>query len=109
MRARTIKKNFWLNEDENKILRAKCQRANITEADFFRALIMDCQIKEKPDKDFYDAIKTIRGIAINLNQIARKANSLNLIDAPLYKKMADKVCDFMIDIKAKYLIDRKKT
>lgn len=108
MRKRTVKKNFWLNNDEDELLKEKCKKANISEAEFFRRVILGYEIKEKPNKEFYDAIKSLRGISINLNQIARKANSLNLIDVPAYKKVTTKLNEFMIEMKEKYLIDRKK-
>lgn len=105
MRTRTIKKNYYLNEEENTLLKEKCNKANMCEAEFIRAFIKDYKIKEKPDKEFYEAIKTIRGISINLNQIARKANSLGLIDVPAYKKAVNKLNDFMIEIKERFLIN----
>lgn len=108
MRKRTIKKNFWLNFEENKILKEKCAKANISEAEFFRQVILGYEIKEKPDEQFYEAIKSLRGISINLNQIARKANSLDLIDVPAYKKVVAKLNQFIIEIKEKYLVSELK-
>ena len=57
---------------------------------------------------FYNAMKDLRGIAVNVNQIARKANSLNFIDVPQYKKISKELNKFMLEIKEKFLIDRKK-
>ena len=108
MRKRTIKKNFWLNFEENKILKEKCAKANISEAEFFRQVILGYEIKEKPDEQFYEAIKSLRGISINLNQIARKANSLDLIDVPAYKKVVTKLNQFILEIKEKFLLSEQK-
>lgn len=105
MRKRTIKKNFYLNEDENNLLKEKCKSAGKTEATFFRQLIKGCKLKEKPDEEFYEAIKLLRAISINLNQIARKANSLDFIDAPAYKNEVEKLNNFIVKIKNKYLAD----
>lgn len=107
MRSRTIKKNFYLNDEENLLLREKCKKANISESKLLRSFITGYTIKEKPDKEFYEAIKALRGISINLNQIARKANSLGLIDVPAYRKSVDKLNDFMIEIKEKFLANGK--
>lgn len=107
MRKRTIKKNFYLNEEENNLLQEKSVKAQKSEATFLRDLIKGCTLKEKPDKEFYESIKILRGIGINLNQIARKANSLNYIDAPEYRKVAEKLNKFILEIKNKYLVDKK--
>lgn len=108
MRERTIKKNFWLNSEEDRILKEKCAKANISESEYFRKIILNYEIKEKPNQEFYNAMKDLRGIAININQIAKKANSLNFIDAPKYKNMSKELKKFMLDIKEKFLLDRKK-
>lgn len=108
MRERTIKKNFWLNSEEDRILKEKCAKANISESEYFRKIILNYEIKEKPDQEFYNAMKDLRGIAVNVNQIARKANSLNFIDVPQYKKISKELNKFMLEIKEKFLIDRKK-
>ena len=108
MRERTIKKNFWLNSEEDRILKEKCTKANISESEYFRKIILNYEIKEKPDQEFYNAMKDLRGIAVNVNQIARKANSLNFIDVSQYKKISKELNKFILEIKEKFLIDRKK-
>ena len=62
------------------------------------------------DKDdrFYDAMKEMRAIGNNLNQIARKANLLNFIDCALYKNEAENWNRFMINIKKEYLLSEEK-
>lgn len=108
MRSRNIKKNFYLNNKEDTILKNKCQKAKISQSEFLRKVILDYEIKEKPDKEFYDTIKTLRGISINLNQIAKKANSLKLVDEPFYNKTVAELNKFILQVKEKYLIDSKK-
>jgi len=48
----------------------------------------------------------MRAIGNNLNQIARKAHSLNFIDEPLYRKEAEKWNQFMLKVKKEYLLLR---
>ena len=71
MRNRTIKKSFYLNEEENRLLKEKCFGGFISESDFFRMCILNKEIKEKPDEKFYDTLEQLRGVATNINQIAR--------------------------------------
>ena len=85
MRNRTIKKSFYLNEEENRLLKEKCFGSFISESDFFRMCILNKEIKEKPDEKFYDTLEQLRGVAININQIARVANQTRVIDADSLK------------------------
>ena len=68
MRDRTIKKQFWLNEYEDKLLKEKSKKAGLSEAGFIRNFIKGYKLKEKPDENFYYVLKDLRGIAINVNQ-----------------------------------------
>ena len=52
MRNRTIKKQFWLNETEEKLLKEKSKKAGLSEAEFIRSFINGYKLKEKPDENF---------------------------------------------------------
>ena len=84
MRNRTIKKSFYLNEEENRLLKEKCFGGFISESDFFRMCILNKEIKEKTDEKFYDTLEQLRGIATNINQIARVANQTRVTDEMKY-------------------------
>ena len=75
MRTRTIKKNFWLNYKENMQLKKLSSILKLSEADVIRKLLFDVQVKECPPKEFYDAIDKINKIGININQLAKIANT----------------------------------
>ena len=49
MRNRTIKKSFYLSEEENRLLKEKCFDGFISESSFFRMCILNKEIKEKID------------------------------------------------------------
>ena len=103
MRTRTIKKSFYLNENENNMLKEKCFNGVISESNFFRMCIMDKEIKEKPDEKFYDTLEQLRGIATNINQIARVANQTRVIDVDSLKVFEKDVKDIIADLRKKYL------
>ena len=84
MRTRSIKKQVWLNSRENELLKKKCLKAGLSESAFFRHVINDTQIKEKPDENFYKILNDLRGIAININQLARVANTYQYVDDNKY-------------------------
>ena len=69
MRNRNIKINIFLNEEENKILNEKVKKSGLNKSEFFRKIILDYRLKEKPDEKFYEILSQLRGMATNLNQI----------------------------------------
>ena len=79
MRERSIKKQFWINQDEENLLKSKSKRAGLNESEFLRSLIKGYKIKEQPTEEIRDFIKQISGIANNINQIARTVNSTKYI------------------------------
>ena len=107
MRFRNKKKQFWFSEEECKILAINSTKAGLTESEYIRELLLGYKLKEKPDDRFYENIKVIRSIANNMNQLAKKAHSLGFIDELEYKRNADRVVNFIEELKDKYLEDEK--
>ena len=101
MRNRTIKKSFYLSEEENRLLKEKCFYGFISESSFFRMCILNKEIK--PDEKFYDTLEQLRGIATNINQIARVANQTRIIDVDSLKIFEKEVKDIISDLRKKYL------
>ena len=109
MRNRTIKKQIWLNQTEDNLLKEKSKKANISEAEFLRNCINGFEVQEKPDENFYYILRDLRGIATNINQLARNANRYGYYaDVDKYKKDFQKVSDFIVDIQEMYLNPVKK-
>lgn len=98
MRNRSIKKQVWLNSRENELLKKKCIKAGLSESSFFRHVINDTQIKEKPDENFYKILNDLRGIAVNINQLARVANTYQYVDENKYYPLANRVNDMIDDL-----------
>src|SRR5574344_1308994 len=103
MRTRSIKKQFWLNEQENEMLALNSTKAGLTESDYLRYIILGYTLKEKPDERFYEVMKQMRSIAHNLNQLTAKAHSLGFIDELSLKKQKELWIDFMDKIKKEFL------
>ena len=104
-RTRIYKKQFWLNQEELIALKTKAEKANMNESELVRKILLDYQIKEKPDEKFYEVMKYMRAISNNINQIAKKANSLNFIDEMFYKEEAIKWNDFIDKVKEEFLLN----
>ena len=100
MRTRSIKKQVWLNREEATLLKKKAKKVGLNESELLRNLIVGFEPKEKPDERFYEALNQMRAIG--------KANSLNLVDYPLYQKEADRWNQFMLKIKKEFLLPQSK-
>lgn len=103
MRIRDIKKQIWINETELKTLKQNAKKTGLNESAYIRNLIMGYKPKEQPTENMYEIINQLKSIGINLNQIARKANTLNLIDEPFYKKVYVKWNELLENIKTEFL------
>ncbi len=100
---RRFKKQVWYTQEEIVILDEKIKKSGLKQSDYFRKCTLDKEIKEKPDKQFYEALKLFRAVSNNLNQIAVKAHKLGFIDELAYKKEVLKLDSFIDDIRAKYI------
>ncbi len=103
MRTRDIKKSFYLNAKENQMLKQKCLQTGLSESNFFRMCILGEKIKERPDERFFDMLDNLRGIATNINQIAKSANSGYEINTNQLNAFETKVKNFISDLREKYL------
>lgn len=106
MRKRSIGKFIRLNEEENKILKEKSSKVGKTESGYIRSLILGYQPKEQPTEIIFEMMNQIRAIGTNLNQIARKANALDMIDVPYFRSVYEKICKLEKRLNEK-LLDRK--
>ncbi|MBE6147874.1 MAG: plasmid mobilization relaxosome protein MobC [Firmicutes bacterium] len=100
---RRFKKQVWYTQEEIVILDEKIKKSGLKQSDYFRKCTLDKEIKEKPDKEFYEALKLFRAVSNNLNQIAVKAHKLGFIDELAYKKEVLKLDSFIDDIRTKYI------
>lgn len=108
MRSRRIKKQIWLSDEEEYIMKTKSEAVGMNASDYIRHLIVGYKPKEKPPEQFYEDIKSIRKIGNNINQIARIANAKNIVDVPHLKKEIDQLDELIVEIKTKYLRPEKE-
>ena len=103
-RNRTIKKQFWFNEEERDLLKKKAMDSGMNESEYIRKVVLGYKLKERPDDRFYDVMKTLRNTSNNLNQIATKAHALGFIDELAYKQEVEQLDKFIDDIKKQFLL-----
>ena len=71
-------------EEELALLNRNVDRSGLSKEASLRSLITGKSLQEKPLPEFYGVLKNLREINTSLNQIAAKANAMNLIDTPKY-------------------------
>jgi predicted DNA-binding protein len=92
-----------LNADEHQRLKRYAQKTGYSQATYLRALLYKNVPKEKPDDRFFEAMRQLSAIGNSMNQIARKANAIGLLDAPYYKQQAELLQRFELDIYERFM------
>lgn len=108
MRNRNIKINVFLNEEENKMLNEKAKKSGLNKSEFFRKIILDYQLKEKPDEKFYEVLSQLRGMANNLNQMTRTYNRYQgYMREDKFTPLLNQIQDLVLSLEQVYLLPQK--
>ena len=100
---RTINKQFWLSEEENRILRENAEKTGLPESVLLRALIQGYLPKEKPDDRFYDICATLYCISGDLRKIKTRAERLGLLDSEKLNEEIKRLDEFQSRLETEYL------
>ena len=84
MRKRNVHIQFWLDKKEAETLRKRVKRSGLSSAAYVRHLINGVVPQDAPSPDYYAMMQQLYHIGNNLNQIAQKAHTLNVIDVQRY-------------------------
>jgi len=83
---RTIEIKVRLNQKEADILNENVKKSCLSREAYLRQLINGLVPQDAPPPDYYSMMKELYRIGNSLNQIARKAHMLNMIDVPQYNR-----------------------
>lgn len=86
MRKRSIQVITRLNKKEQQYLKTLVKKSGLSQEAYIRHLINGVVPVESPPADYYAMMKELHLVGNNLNQIARKAHTLNVIDVQQYDK-----------------------
>lgn len=81
----------YLDDAEYERFTSIARRTNSSNSHLVRCMLRDAIFIEFPPVDFRQALHELRGIGINMNQLATKAHSLGFIDQREYEKNAQEV------------------
>lgn len=102
MIRRTHSINLKLNDYEDDMLTEKSRKTGKNKSEYLRELICSSCPVEAPPKKFYDAVRELNKIGVNINQVAARANASGYVsddDIAYLKKTAEEVFDRLSEIK----------
>ena len=84
MRKRNVHVQFWLDKKEAEAFNKKVKRSGLSREAYLRHLVNGLVPQDAPPPAYYDFMRELHRIGGNLNQIAQKAHTLNVIDVQRY-------------------------
>ena len=84
MRKRNIQIITRLNRKEQEHLQSLVKRSGLSQEAYIRHLINGVVPNDAPPADYYGMMQELHAIGNNLNQIAVKAYTLNVLDVQRY-------------------------
>lgn len=107
MRKRNIRIQFWLYEKEAQRFDKAVKRSGLCRESYLRHLINGLVPTDLPPPDYYSMMKELHAIGNNLNQIARKAHVLNVMDVQRYDENIALLNKAVVDITNAVMLPRK--
>lgn len=107
MNNRTIEIKVRLNQNEADVLNGRVKKSGLSREAYLRQLISGLIPQDAPPPDYYAMMRKVYRIGNNLNQIARKAHALDMIDAPQYKKAVEDFEAAVKEITAAVILPRQ--
>ena len=101
MRKKSIKKQIWIDSKEDELLKKKSKEAGLTESEFIRSIIKGYRVKAQPTEEIKTFQRELYGIANNINQIAKIANSIYSVSHDNYEYISKTLNDFIIRFEKK--------
>ena len=86
MRTRPNKLQFYLSDEELRLLDKKASKAGLPRVEMLRRFVRDCEIKAPPSLDFIKYHRELRRIGSNIDQVLRLANAKRFVDVPLLQR-----------------------
>lgn len=84
MNKRNVEIKVRLSRKEAEGLNKRVKKSRVSREAYIRHLIEGSVPRDAPPPDYYTMMRELHGIGKNLNQIAAKAHTLNVIDAQRY-------------------------
>jgi len=104
---RTIEIKFRLNSSEADTFNKRVKKSGLSREGYIRQLITGYIPTEAPPPDFFAMMRELHHIGANLNQIALKAHSLNVLDVKRYDENTALLKAAIVNITNAVMLPRK--
>ena len=91
MDKRTIEIKVRLNRKEAEALNKRVKKSRLSREAYLRHLVNGLEPQDAPPPDYFSFMQELYGIGNNLNQIAVKAHTLNVLDVQRYDEACRRV------------------
>ena len=107
MQKRNIEIKLRLGTKEAEILNKRVRKSGLSRESYLRHLIAGLVPTDAPPPDYHAIMRELRAIGTNLNQVALKANALNVVDAKRYDEAAAALDKAIVSITNAVMLPRK--
>jgi len=107
MRNRNIQIITRLNLKENERFKKLVKKSGLSQEAYIRQLINGLVPTDTPPPDYFAMMKELHYIGVNLNQIAQKAHSLNVLDVKRYDDNVAGLNKAVVEITNAVMLPRK--
>jgi hypothetical protein len=107
MRKRNIQIITRLDKAEHQLFQKHVKKSGLSQEAFIRHLINGLVPSDVPPPDYYTMMRELHAIGTNLNQIAQKANVLNVIDVKRYDENTAALKKAVVEITNAVMLPRK--
>ena len=83
-RKRNVRVQFRLDSKEHQTFMKAVRKSRLSKESYLRHLIQGVVPRDEPPPDYYSMMRELYRIGNNLNQIAQKAHTLNVVDVQRY-------------------------
>ena len=91
MRKRNVHIQCWLDKKEAETLQKRVKKSGLSREAYLRHLVNGLVPQDAPPPDYFSMMRELHGIGNNLNQIAVKAHTLNVLDVQRYDEACRKL------------------
>ena len=107
MQNRTIEIKCRLNQKEADTLFNRVKRSGLPREVYLRQLINGLIPTDAPPPDYHAMMKELHYIGVNLNQVAKKAHMLNVLDTKRYDENVALLNKAVVDITNAVMLPRR--
>lgn len=107
MRKRNVQILFRLNRKEAESFDKIVKRSGLSREVYLRHLVQGLLPTDAPAPDYYSMMRELHKIGTNLNQVAQKANVLNVLDVKRYNENVVLLNKAVVEITNAVMLPRK--